>query len=122
VQEEEVFSNSISATEFMRSVGCAKDMLKMKKRLLNPNAQVVQRRCTRRSFFKLNLCNRVFERCKRCAGDEQEVVERLFAQLHTERRKRGKLLQETKNWFNKVKENVKESLVERHWISITLSF
>jgi hypothetical protein len=43
VQEEEVFSNSISATEFMRSMGCAKDMLKMNKRLLNPNAQVVQR-------------------------------------------------------------------------------
>jgi hypothetical protein len=43
VQQEEVFSNSISATEFMRGVGCAKDMLKMSKRLLNPNSQMVQR-------------------------------------------------------------------------------
>jgi hypothetical protein len=39
-----------------------------------------------------------------------------------EKKERGKLLQETKNWFNKVKENVKDSLVERHWILITLSF
>jgi hypothetical protein len=30
----------------------------------------------------------VFERCKRCAGDEQEVVQWLFAQLQRERRKR----------------------------------
>jgi hypothetical protein len=43
VQQEEVFSNSISAIEFMRGVGCAKDMLKMSKRLLNPNSQMVQR-------------------------------------------------------------------------------
>jgi hypothetical protein len=43
VQQEEVFSNSISATEFMRGVGCAKDMLKMSKRLLSPNSQMVQR-------------------------------------------------------------------------------
>lgn len=43
VQQEEVFSNSISATEFMRGVGCAKDMLKMSKRLLSPNSQMVLR-------------------------------------------------------------------------------
>lgn len=43
VQQEEVFSNSISAIEFMRGVGCAKDMQKMSKRLLNPNSQMVQR-------------------------------------------------------------------------------
>jgi hypothetical protein len=43
VQQEEVFSNSISATEFVTGVGCPKDMLKMSKGLLNPNSQMLQR-------------------------------------------------------------------------------